>query len=84
MNAEHLQAVFQAGLLPFIQETFLDGHCLQQDNDPKHASGLIDHFFEENHVNWWATPPESLTLIPSKMCGGHLSSISGISISLRT
>ena len=45
MNAERLRDIFQAGLLPFIQDTFPDGHRLQQDNDPKHASNLIDQFF---------------------------------------
>ena len=34
MNAERLRDIFQAGLLPFIQDTFPDGHRLQQDNDP--------------------------------------------------
>ena len=47
MNAERLRAVFQAGFLPCFQNTFPDGHHLQQDNDPKHASCLIDEVFEE-------------------------------------
>ena len=51
MNAERLRDIFQAGLLPFIRDTFPDGHRLQQDNDPKHASNLIDNFFEEHAVN---------------------------------
>ena len=72
MNAERLRTVFQAGLLPYIQNTFPDGHRLQQDNDPKHASGLIDEFFEENHVNWWPTPPESPDLNPIENVWGSL------------
>ena len=58
MNAECLATVFEAGLLSFLREYFPDGHCLQQDNDPKHASFYIEDFFE-NRVNWWPTPPES-------------------------
>ena len=72
MNAERPCAVFQAGLLPYIQNTFPDWHRLQQDNDPKHASGLIDEFFEENHVNWWPTPPESPDLNPIENVWGSL------------
>ena len=72
MNAERPCAVFQAGLLPYIQNTFPDWHRLQQDNDPKHASGLIDKFFEKNHVNWWPTPPESPDLNPVENVWGSL------------
>ena len=46
MNTERLRTIFQAGLLPFIQNILPDGHRLQQDNDPKHASNLIDHFLK--------------------------------------
>ena len=45
INAEHLAVVFQAGLLPFLRDRYPDGHRLQQDNDPKHASYLIEDFF---------------------------------------
>ena len=59
MNAEHLGMIFEVGLLPFVRDHFPDGHRLQQDNDPKHASGYIDDFCKENGINWWCTPPES-------------------------
>ena len=39
MNAERLGMIFEVGLLPFVRDHFPDGHRLQQDNDPKHASG---------------------------------------------
>ena len=47
MNAERLVAVYIAGLLPFIQERFPDGHKLYQDNDPKHSSKYIEQFLEQ-------------------------------------
>ena len=72
MNAERLRDIFQAGLLPFIRDTFPDGHRLQQDNDPKHASNLIGNFFEERAVNWWPTPPESPDLNPIENVWGSL------------
>ena len=59
MNTTHLSTVYEAGLLPFIQERFPDGRRLYQDNDPKHASKYIEKFLEERGVNWWCTPPES-------------------------
>lgn len=72
MNAERLQTVLQARLLPFIREVYPDGHRLQQDNDPKHSSALIEDFFEENGVNWWPTPPESPDLNPIELIWGTL------------
>lgn len=30
-----------------------------QDNDPKHCSATARHFFEDERINWWRTPPES-------------------------
>ena len=54
MNAQRLATVFEAGLLPFTTES--DGHRLFHDNNSKHASDYIEHFFECNNVNWWPTP----------------------------
>ena len=59
MNAECLGMIFEVGLLPFVRDHFPEGNRLQQDNDPKHASGYIDNFCKENGMNWWCTPPES-------------------------
>lgn len=72
MNAQCLAAILEAGLLPFIRERFGDGHRLYQDNDPKHGSKLIENFFEENSINWWATPPESPDLNPIELIWGSL------------
>ena len=37
-DAERLINVYEAWLLPFLRDCYPDGHRLQQDNDPKHAS----------------------------------------------
>ena len=72
MDAQRLSAVLEVGLLPFIRSHYSDGHRLQQDNDPKHASRHIEAFFEENGVNWWPTPPESPDLNPIENVWGSL------------
>ena len=72
INAECLRTVLQAGLVPFIRNVYPDGHRLYQDNDPKHASRLIENFFDENGIKWWATPPESPDLNPIELVWGSL------------
>ena len=72
MNAERLGAIYEAGLLPFIQERFPDGHRLYQDNDPKYSSKYIETFFEQRGVDWWYTPPESPDLNPIELVWGSL------------
>ena len=72
MNAERLIAVFEAGLLPFLRDRYPDGHRLQQDNDPKHASHRVENFFEQQGINWWPTPPESPDLNPVENVWGSL------------
>ena len=37
-----------------------------QDNDPKHTSGRVQRFFNENNITWWKTVPESPDLNPIK------------------
>ena len=33
---------FESGFHPFLRSHYPDGHCFQQDNDPKHASKPIE------------------------------------------
>ena len=46
MNAERLEMILEAGLLPFIAKKFSDGHRLFHNNDPKHASNYIEEFLK--------------------------------------
>ena len=72
MNAQRLKRILEAGLIPFINELFPEGHRLYQDNDPKHTSEYISDFFEERGINWWVTPPESPDLNPIENIWGSL------------
>ena len=45
-------------LVPFLQQTYPDGHRFVQDNDPKHSSCRVQGFFSERNINWWKVPPE--------------------------
>ena len=71
-DAERLVSVYEAELLPFLRDRYPDGHHLQQDNDPKHASHRIAYFFEQHGINWWPTPPESPDLNPIENVWGFL------------
>lgn len=72
MNAKHLSAIYEAGLLPFVEERFPDSHRLYQDNDPKHSSKHIERFLAEKQINWWYTPPESPDLNPIELVWGSM------------
>ena len=51
--------ILEESLLPFIKESYPNGHRFYQDNDPKHTSNYTKNFFAERAINWWRTPPES-------------------------
>ena len=72
MDARRLAMILEAGLVPFIEEKFGDGHRLFHDNDPKHASKYIEEFFVRNNINWWPTPPESPDLNPIENIWGSM------------
>jgi transposase len=64
MDADLYVTILQQGLLPFIRDTYPASHRLMQDNDPKHTSRAARNFFEQEHIHWWKTPPESPDLNP--------------------
>ena len=66
MNAVRYGKILESNLVPFIKTYFPDGHQLQQDSDPKHASKYIGHLFKFHNVYWLKTPAESLDLNPIK------------------
>ena len=62
MNGAGLIEVFEAGLLPFINDN--RNIRFMQDNDPKHASRRVGEWLERNNINWWKTPAESPDINP--------------------
>lgn len=65
MESLGYQSILERNLLPFILNTYPDGHRLWQDNDPKHTSNSTKKWMKDNGVNHWATPPESPVCILS-------------------
>lgn len=63
----YVTKIVSNGLLPFIQETFPDGHRFQQDNDRKHTGRREKTFMENNSINCWKMLPESPDLNPIKL-----------------
>ena len=64
MKKELFVSILEGTLLPFVQDIYPDGHKLMMDNDPKHTSAYAKQWIEDNAVNWWKTPAESLDLNP--------------------
>ena len=51
--------ILRRSLVPFIHRVYPEGHCVMQDNDPKHTSRNTQEFFAEEGTNSWRTPAES-------------------------
>ena len=64
MKKELYVNILEESLLPFIHNTYPEGHKFMQDNDPKHTSNYAKTWMEEKGVNWWKTLPESPDLNP--------------------
>ena len=60
-NSSVFQEILKTHLLPFLQECLPNGK-FQQDNAPHHTSLSTRRFLEENRVNVFKMPPESLDL----------------------
>ena len=56
--------ILKEALLPFVRNTYPDGHKFMQDNDPKHTSLYARDWMEQTGLTWWKTPPESPDLNP--------------------
>ena len=56
MNAEVYVQILKERLVPLLNQTYPDGHCFMQDNDPKHTSRHAQAFFAEENITWWRTP----------------------------
>ena len=56
----YVESILRDGLLPFVQETFLDGYRIQQVNDPKHRSKFTTNrkfkIYLANFSNWFSLP----------------------------
>ena len=72
LTATRYADILSASLIPFIQTAYSDGHRLYQDNDPKHTSRYIQHFFEEHDITWWKSPAESPDLNPIEKVWGSM------------
>ena len=59
MNATRYVDILEAGLIPFLNTRYSDGHRFQQDNDPKHTSRYAQRYYQEKGLNWWKTPASS-------------------------
>jgi len=82
-KAKRLGRILEAGLIPFIEEKFEDGHRLYHDNDPKHSSVYIESFLERNNINWWPSPPESPDLNPIELVWGSMKNYSTNHVTLK-
>ena len=48
----YTENILRDNLVPFIHDTFPDGHGFQQDNDPKRRSHMAQDFLRANNINF--------------------------------
>ena len=73
MNAEHLDAVYEAGLnLSLMRGSQMDIGCTKTINLSTHPNNYVEEFLEQRGVNWWYTPPESPDMNPIELVWGSL------------
>jgi transposase len=64
LNAEYMITVYRKGLLPSVEKLFGEdsiGWILQEDNDPKHRSKIVNNWKKENDVEvlpWPSMSPD--------------------------
>ena len=59
--------ILEAGLLPFLESAYPEGHQYMQDNDTKHTSRYALWWYTEKEINWWKTPASSPDLNPIEL-----------------
>ena len=68
MESIGYQTILERNLLPFIRKVYPDGHRMWQDNNHKETSNSTKKWMEDNGVEHWVTPPESLVSIQTLPC----------------
>ena len=51
MKSVGYRSILQMNLLPLITKVYPDGHCMWQDNDPKHTSNSTKKWMKDSGRN---------------------------------
>jgi len=58
-SPSYVEEILDETWRPFTSKVFPDGYRFQQDDDPKHKSGLTLAHIVEKGIPYWPTPSES-------------------------